>query len=235
MRISCMNRSDRVLKGLLWTVEKWDKVKIYGGNGFLLSKTFQYGVPVGCALISVSELINSDYRCKKDRLLVVRINLNIFLGEESIKRRGIACGGDDCRERTAIELNSIDSSQALRDKELERDLRVSIQNQADEEIMEFRPSRSNVHGDFPDGKRKSWLQLSEVKKLHRRLQILDEDTKAMKKELFAGVDDCNQLLNEICRREQVKQKMAFQTRRKICRGPTLGREICRGSKGRRRG
>ncbi|KAJ4958391.1 hypothetical protein NE237_025502 [Protea cynaroides] len=115
--------------------------------------------------------------------------------ESGFYRRSISDG--DAGERIAIELDSIDSSRVLCEKELERDLRVSIQNQADEEIMELRHSRSNVHGDSPDGKRKSRLQLNVVKKLHRRLQILEEDTETMKKELFAGVDDNNELLNEI--------------------------------------
>ncbi|KAJ4977156.1 hypothetical protein NE237_002262 [Protea cynaroides] len=113
--------------------------------------------------------------------------------ERGFCRRSISDGG--AGEKTAIELDSIDSSGTLCEKELERDLRVSIQNQADEETMELRPSRSNVHGYFPDDKRKSLFQLSEVKKLHKKLQIVEEDTETIKNELFTSVYNCNQLLN----------------------------------------
>ncbi|KAJ4968504.1 hypothetical protein NE237_015205 [Protea cynaroides] len=77
--------------------------------------------------------------------------------------------------------------------------------------MELRSSRSNVHGDFSDLKRKSRLQLNEVKKLHRRLQILEEDIETIKNELFVCVYDCNQLLNEISQKlYDVHQHLGIQ-------------------------
>ncbi|XP_042485614.1 uncharacterized protein LOC122065833 [Macadamia integrifolia] len=83
---------------------------------------------------------------------------------------------------------------SLCEKEREGDFGVSSPIRSGE-IMEVGCSRCMAHGDFTNSK--SQLHLRKVKELHRRLQNLEEDTKAMKNEFVACVDECNQLLNEV--------------------------------------